>query len=83
MNRRDYIAAIDATSGTATTWIADADNVVNTLVVSGTTIYAGGEFANIGGKSRNFIAALDATLDTATTLRTGILTLMIVFTPWL
>jgi urease beta subunit len=33
---------------------------VNALAVSGSTVYAGGQFASIGGQSRSNIAALDA-----------------------
>ena len=39
---------------------------VNSLAVSGTTVYAGGEFTSIGGRWRNEIAALDATTGNAT-----------------
>src|SRR5439155_19517731 len=35
--------------------------VTNALAVSGNTIYAGGDFALIGGQPRNALAALDAT----------------------
>ena len=40
---------------------------MNTLAVSGTTVFAGGLFSTIGGQTRNNIAALDATSGTATT----------------
>jgi len=64
---RIYIAALDATQNTnnATAWAPNADGGgVYTLAVSGTTVYAGGEFTSIGGQTRNYIAALDATLNT-------------------
>jgi hypothetical protein len=41
-------------------WIADADASVTTLAASGTTVYVGGHFSQIGGQQRNWIAALDA-----------------------
>ena len=56
---RNYIAAIDATSGHASDWDPNASGSVRALVVSGTTVYAGGDFATIGGQTRNRIAALE------------------------
>ncbi|MBN2078194.1 MAG: delta-60 repeat domain-containing protein [Spirochaetes bacterium] len=62
---RDNIAEIDNDQwspdyGEPTSWAPDADNVVHTLAISGTKVYAGGLFLNIGGEARNRIAALDA-----------------------
>jgi len=68
---RYYIAALDANVNTdnATAWDPQADNWVNTLAVSGSTVYVGGSFQNfniIGGppRPRHHIAALDATVNT-------------------
>ena len=65
---RNCIAALDATvnSNNATPWDPNADNWVYTLVVSasGSTVYAGGGFTNIGGQARNYIAALDSGVNT-------------------
>jgi beta-propeller uncharacterized protein DUF5122 len=69
---RNNIAALDATSGQATAWDPNATGgappfgsaSVNTLALSGTTVYAGGGFTGIGGQTRNAIAALDATVNT-------------------
>jgi hypothetical protein len=61
---RNSIAAIDATTGLATSWNPNAGGTypfVHALAVSGSTIYAGGHFTSIGGQPRNYIAALDAT----------------------
>src|SRR5439155_24217627 len=63
---RNYIAALEGTTGTATAWNPSASSTVVALVVSGTTVYAGGVFTSIGGQSRNNIAALDATTGLAT-----------------
>ena len=63
---RNYVAALDATTGLATGWDPDPDNYVATLVVSATTVYAGGGFTSIGGQARNHLAALDATTGLAT-----------------
>lgn len=63
---RNYIAAVSTTTDTnnATTWNPNANNTVNALALSGTTLYAGGVFTTIGGQTRNRIAALDTTVDT-------------------
>ncbi len=61
---RSHIAAFNNTNGTATAWNPGADASVNSLVPSGTIIYAGGAFTTIGGKSRSSIAALDTGLNT-------------------
>jgi hypothetical protein len=67
---RNYIAALDATSGNVLAWNPnvniDDKCLVECLAVSGTTIYAGGTFDNIGGQGRTNIAALDATTGNAT-----------------
>jgi len=66
------IAALDASSGTATVWDPSAgggargETIVYALAVSGATVYAGGNFWSIGGQSRNYIAALDASGGLAT-----------------
>jgi predicted small secreted protein len=59
--RRNYIAALDATTGNVLAWSPKANNYVWSLAVSGTTVYVGGDFDTIGGQRRNYIAALDAT----------------------
>jgi hypothetical protein len=61
---RHNIAALDTSSGNATSWNPNADRIVLTLCVSGSTVYAGGDFTTIGGQTRNHIAALDANTDT-------------------
>ena len=68
---RNNIAALDAVSGAATAWNPYASGgyysaVVNALVVTGGTVYAGGSFTNIGGRSRNYLAAIDAGTGIAT-----------------
>ena len=62
---RNYIAQLDAT-GAATSWNPNANNPINALAVSGSTIYAGGSFTSLGGQDRNFAAALDATTGVVT-----------------
>ena len=67
---RNYIAALDSTTpGLATSWDPNvsAGVQVRALAVSGSTVYAGGNFTTIGGQARNYIAALDITTGLATT----------------
>lgn len=68
---RNEIAAIDATTGAVTAWNPHPDAPfgfarVEALTVSGSTVYAGGSFASIGGQTRNNLAAIDATTGDAT-----------------
>jgi putative cell wall-binding protein len=63
---RNRLAAVDTattTPGTyATAWDPAPDGSgINALVMSGSTVYAGGNFNNIGGEARARLAALDAT----------------------
>jgi hypothetical protein len=68
---RRKIAALDAQTGEVTAW---APNVygdspafgVSALAVSGSTVYVGGNFSRVGGRSRRDIAALDARTGKAT-----------------
>jgi hypothetical protein len=63
---RNRVAALDATTGLATSWNPDADNNVNAICVGGSTVYVSGTFTTIGGQSRSRIAALDASTGAAT-----------------
>ena len=56
---------------TLTAWDPNADATVSTLAISGTRVYAGGSFANIGGQPRSRIAALDTTSGQATPWNPG------------
>src|SRR5690606_25380341 len=47
-------------------WNPDADGRIETLVVHGSTVYAGGQFNTIGGQPRGDLAALDAVTGVAT-----------------
>ncbi len=57
---RNFIAALDATTGLATAWNPNADNLVSALEISadGQVVYAGGTFTNIGGQARSRFARL-------------------------
>ncbi|MDD1750072.1 MAG: T9SS type A sorting domain-containing protein, partial [Methanothrix sp.] len=63
---RTTLAAIDASTGTATSWDPKPDNLVRAIAVSGSTVYVGGDFANIGDSLRDCLAALDASTGKAT-----------------
>lgn len=66
---RNKIAAIDASTGLATSWNPNASSTVYALALStdGSTIYAGGAFTTIGGQARNKLATLNASDALATT----------------
>jgi hypothetical protein len=62
---RNYIAALNTLdNGSATSWDpdvqAEGSAAVWALAVSGTTVFAGGNFSSIGLDARNNIAALDS-----------------------
>ena len=66
---RNYLAAIDATTGAVISWDPQPNNVVTTLAVDGGTVYAGGFFTTLGSSpatTRNYLAAIDATTGTVT-----------------
>jgi hypothetical protein len=56
---RNFLAAIDATTGAATAWNPDPNYAVWALATAGTTVYAGGGFTSFNGEARNHLAALD------------------------
>jgi len=55
---RNYIAAIDASTGLATSWNPNPNVYVYALTLSGSTLYAGGDFASLGGVPRAHIAGI-------------------------
>ena len=58
---RDYLAAVDATSGVATAWAPPANAPVEALASAGSVVYAGGSFTTVNGlDSRHHAAAFDA-----------------------
>jgi hypothetical protein len=65
------IAALDSATGLATTWNPNADFIVWNIAVSGSTVYAGGEFTNIGGQAKNYLAALNSATGLATAWNFG------------
>jgi hypothetical protein len=55
---RSYIAGLSTKTGNLTAWEADADSYVRTLWIGDSILYAGGDFTNIKGVSRNYAAAV-------------------------
>jgi len=53
------LAALKVATGEAIGWRPDPDQQVNALAISGSTLYVGGAFTTIGGKTHNRIAAID------------------------
>jgi hypothetical protein len=58
---RNYLAALDATTGLATAWDPNIGGRVRALAISsdGQTLYLGGEFNTVGEVAHDFLAAVD------------------------
>jgi FlgD Ig-like domain/Cohesin domain len=63
---RHGIAALEASTGQATSWNPNASSIVRSLAVKDTTVYAGGLFDSIGGQSRQYLAAISVATGNAT-----------------
>lgn len=61
---RGMLAALDLTTGQPTSWNPDvaagANNVVETIAVSGSNVYFGGAFTTVSSQTRNRVAAASA-----------------------
>lgn len=57
---RQYLAALDATTGEALAFDAHSNGFVSPIALRGDTLYVTGYFTEIGGQARRNIAALDA-----------------------
>ncbi|MEP6641633.1 MAG: hypothetical protein ABJB93_06960 [Gaiellales bacterium] len=58
---RNHAAAINVETGALLPWNPNANNTVQTIAVNGSTVYLGGTFGTVGGKTHTRIAAVDAT----------------------
>lgn len=60
-NARTNLAAVDATTGIATSWNpgTGGGDIVLSLAVANGTVYVGGNLVGVGGLTRNGIAAVD------------------------
>lgn len=69
---RNRVAAVttytdeDNPGGAVTGWNPNSNQTVYALAVSGSTVYLGGGFGNVGGQARNRLAAVTAYTDEAT-----------------
>ncbi len=57
---RNYAAALNLVSGTATGFNPNANNTVTAVAVSSSAVYLGGYFSSLGGVVRRSIAAINA-----------------------
>ncbi len=62
---KNRLAAIDTTTGAASSWDPNADSTVYTIAILGTAVVVGGQFDNVGGSARSRIAALNKTTGAA------------------
>ena len=58
---RNHVAAINVETGALLPWDPNANSAVQTIAVNGSTVYLGGTFGTVGGKTHTRIAAVDAT----------------------
>jgi hypothetical protein len=58
---RNHAAAIDVETGALLPWNPNANSTVQTIAVNGSTVYLGGSFGTVGGKTHTRLAAVDAT----------------------
>ncbi len=56
---RNYLAAVNATTGALRSWNPNADAMVYKLSARGNKLYAAGVFTNVGGRARAGFAELD------------------------
>ncbi|MEL6562316.1 MAG: immunoglobulin-like domain-containing protein, partial [Bacteroidota bacterium] len=55
------LAAIDAITGNATSWIPETDGTINALTIGSGNIYIGGNFTTVEKEARKGVAAIDDT----------------------
>ena len=63
---QNYLAALDATTGTWQSWNPNPDGVINSITKDGSNLYVAGTFSNIGGRPQGAFAIIDIATGTAT-----------------
>ncbi|MEI6624396.1 MAG: IPT/TIG domain-containing protein, partial [Actinomycetes bacterium] len=63
---RKRLAAIKASDGTVESWNPGSDGEIKSMVMSGTSLYLGGQFTKVAGSNRRMLAAVDTALGFAT-----------------
>ncbi len=58
---RNHVAALNLETGALLPWDPNANSTVQAIAVSGQTVYLGGTFGTVGGKTHARVAAVDAT----------------------
>lgn len=58
---RNHVAAFNLSTGALLPWDPNANGTVQAIAASGSTIYLGGSFTQVGGKGHQRVAAVDAT----------------------
>ena len=61
---RNRVAAINLSTGALLPWNPNASGTVQAIAASGSTVYLGGSFTQVGGKGHQRVAAVDATSGT-------------------
>ncbi|MBN1866234.1 InlB B-repeat-containing protein [Candidatus Sumerlaeota bacterium] len=56
---RDYLGAVDAVTGDATSWDPDPDDEVYAFALTSTTLFVGGDFEDFDDGSRDCLASFD------------------------
>ena len=68
---RNHVAAFNVQTGALLPWDPNANNTVQSLVVSGSNVYMGGLFTTVGGHNDQRLAEVDATSGAANTTFKG------------
>jgi hypothetical protein len=56
---RANLAAVDTSTGSATSWNPNANGAVNDLVIANDNVFIGGSFTTVNGSTRNRLAAVE------------------------
>ncbi|GAB6283000.1 MAG: hypothetical protein STSR0008_17540 [Ignavibacterium sp.] len=62
---RNNVAALDFSTGSATSWNPNLDAVVHDFLIVNDKIYLGGNFTSVGGQNINYLAVVDSTNGTS------------------